>query len=304
MNAEKLGKVVQFNNKVSDSENWGHIACDFFLKMREYYRWEKGMSPLQSIENEDFAEWLSKKQREWNKFHSLKYKKINNNEPWSNKIVEEILNYGYAYGYKKVFPRYSFFLAEIDKEYVKEGFKIYITGREVSRDIIAPKAILIGDKMFIRKEAIERYIYVKKEEADAVRTGMQRDVFDNITPEELVKREIELNFYQLVAEKEEKEKLAKMVGDVDNKVPGDLIELLGTLSDKGKIARIVEEKDKTLLAYTLLTITCKRPMINEIFEAYEKKKGWREIDNIRKICYNKVLKFIKNNQKGGVCATV
>ncbi len=309
MNAEKIkniGEVVQYNNLISDAENWGYLACDFFLKMREYYRWENGMKPDQSIDNEDFAEWLSRKQKLWNEYHDRKYKEVDGNPPDSKELVIEILKRGYAYGYKKVFPRYSFFLAEIDSEYKRNGYRIFITGKELARDIISPKAILIESIMFIRKDAIERYIYVKKEEADAVRTGMQRDVFDNISIEELVKKEMELSFYHLIAEKEEQEKLTGRMGcDVVDRVGGDMVELLGVLSDRGKIAKIIEEKDKVMLAYTLLTITCKRPIINELFEAYEKKKSWKEIDEVRRKCYKKVLKIIEEKpEKGGVCATV
>ncbi len=308
MNVENLKEVVQFNNRVSDSENWGHLACDFFLKMREYYRWEKEMKLWDEIDNEDFAEWLSKKQKEWNELHDVEYKRIGSYMPQSYELVREILEKGYAYGYKKVFPRYSFFLAEVVQKHGKDDFEIYITGKEFSRDIIAPKAILIKNIMFIRRDAIERYIYVKKEEAEAVRTGMQRDVFDNITVDELVKREIDLSFYQLIAEKEEKEKISMKMKcsqeDVESRVSGDMIELLGILSDNGKIAKIIEEKDKVLLAYTLLTITCKRPIINEIFESYEKGKGWKEIDEVRKMCYKKVLDLLEKTPEGGVCAPV
>jgi len=58
-NIGHLSETVQKNCHISDARYAGNYSmCIFLLKMREYYRWEHGLSLTQEIQRSKVGDWM------------------------------------------------------------------------------------------------------------------------------------------------------------------------------------------------------------------------------------------------------
>ena len=57
-----------------------------------------------------------------------------------------------------------FFLAELVRREQRHGFDVYISGRELARDLEAPPGMYLDRALFIRTEALRRWLWEKYEE--------------------------------------------------------------------------------------------------------------------------------------------
>jgi len=47
------------------------ILCGLFLRLREFYKWEHGLSPWEEPESADLLEWVEARERHWRKSHRV-----------------------------------------------------------------------------------------------------------------------------------------------------------------------------------------------------------------------------------------
>lgn len=168
---EDIAKSVQRNCHISDAKYAGYYSlCVFLLKMREYYRWEQRIPLSHTLTKSDVGNWLSQRESEWQGYEDqdLESIKIGNQslDPFNTPQINQTLNpagYVYSGGYG-VFKKPHFFLAELVDQQTLDDHDIFISDREIARDMVAPPAMIVGNQIFIRKESLRRFIWEKIEE--------------------------------------------------------------------------------------------------------------------------------------------
>lgn len=170
-NVNTLIKQIQHNCNISDAHYAGNYSlCTYLLKMREYYRWEANIPMSYSLSRDTVGKWLTQREQMWDEIEEHDYSDLlcdsEQIDPYNNHAVNQhSLQHGYVYSSGRgLFNKPHFFLGElVRKEYV-ENLEIFISGKELARDLVAPPAMLIGNQVYIRQESIRRFIWEKIEE--------------------------------------------------------------------------------------------------------------------------------------------
>ena len=168
---QNLAKTVQTNCHISDAKYAGNYSlCVFLLKMREFYRWEKQIPLSQALTKADVGEWLSQRESQWDEFEDkeLYSLTIKNQQfdPFDHTGINKLINeHGFVYsGGYGIFGKPHFFVGELAEQQNIDGLQIYVSDKELARDLVAPPAMIIGEQIFIRKESLRRFIWEKIEE--------------------------------------------------------------------------------------------------------------------------------------------
>ena len=60
-----VGQVLQ-NCSISDSRHAGlYSICGLALRLRDLYKWEKGLDPWVEKESSEILEWIADKEEQW-----------------------------------------------------------------------------------------------------------------------------------------------------------------------------------------------------------------------------------------------
>jgi len=168
---QNLAKTIQTNCHISDAQYAGNYSlCVFLLKMREFYRWEKQIPLSHALAKADVGEWLSQRECEWADYEDLALQPISIKnqklDPFDDYTINDLLNpLGYVYsGGHGIFGKPHFFIGELEAQRDIDGLQVYIANKEFARDLVAPPAMIIEKRIFIRKESLRRFIWEKIEE--------------------------------------------------------------------------------------------------------------------------------------------
>lgn len=170
-NREHLTRAVQQNCHISDAQFAGDLTlCTFLLKMRELYRWEQGIPLSQEMPRSEVGDWMNQRGQMWDGIEQDAYAPLplacgQVDAFESKRINQELLGHGLVYsgGYGR-HCKPHFFLGELLRHEVRDGFDIYIAGRELARDLEAPPGMFLDRSLFIRTEALRRWLWEKYEE--------------------------------------------------------------------------------------------------------------------------------------------
>jgi len=168
---KKLYDIVQHNCHISDglhAQNYG--LCTYLLKMRELYRWEKGLPLSARLPKEDIGEWLSAREQLWDELADKKsYDCIPIDgecyDPFDTATINRVLLpqgmvYGGGYGQ---FCKPLFFIGRLLEQKWQEGVQVIITADEYARDLSAPPAMTLENTIFIRQESVRRNLWERIE---------------------------------------------------------------------------------------------------------------------------------------------
>lgn len=172
MQHSDLIQTVQRNCHIADARYAGeYTLCVYLLKMREFYRWEKGIGFQQTVTSDDVGEWLTQREAVWDELDDQDYARLLvngssgydafDNEAINARINPEGLVYSAGYGRR---CRPLFFLAELEQKIEQGDYTILVAGRELARDVEAPPAMNQGKHVFIRRESLRRMLWEKVEE--------------------------------------------------------------------------------------------------------------------------------------------
>jgi hypothetical protein len=171
LDLQLLTHRIQHNCHISDAQYAGHYTmCIFLLKMREYYRWEKGIPLSHPLPRKEVGEWLIEREQFWDELESksLISLSLNNQEfdPFDSEQINAHLNpQGYVYsGGLGIFHKPYFFLGKLEKKEVRDNITLLVSSDEYARDLVAPPAMLLGDTVYIRKESLRRIIWERIDE--------------------------------------------------------------------------------------------------------------------------------------------
>ncbi|MEW8506174.1 MAG: Sfum_1244 family protein [Candidatus Thiodiazotropha sp.] len=162
--------AVQRNCHISDARHGTDYGlCTYLLKMREYYRWENGLDYGVPLTNESVGEWLTQREKLWDSLSDDDFAPLPFEgeliDPFDVDRVNELLEpYGLVYsaGYgSKSKP--LFFLAHLERREEPGGASVWVAGRELARDLMAPAAMSQGDRIYIRRESFRRLLWERLE---------------------------------------------------------------------------------------------------------------------------------------------
>lgn len=163
-----LINAVQRNCHISDAKHASdYTLCTYLLKMREFYRWEKGYDFNDDLNPDKIGIWLTAREALWddlegNEFSSIHTRKGDYNAFDTEHINQELVPQGYIYsaGYGPK-SKAIFYLAELEQQVLQDDFNIFISGKEFARDLTAPVAMSQKNNIYIRRESLHRMIWEK-----------------------------------------------------------------------------------------------------------------------------------------------
>ncbi len=168
---KNLRDVVQHNCDISDACYAGtYTMCVYLLKMREYFRWEKGYGFDTSLDQSELGAWLCSRETEWESIKHEDFQPLCINDrtfnPFDTEAINEhLLSQGYIYsggiGAKSI-PH--FFIAEYESQSFYKDYRVLISSKEYARDLTAPPGMSLAKTIFIRKESLKRMIWEKLNE--------------------------------------------------------------------------------------------------------------------------------------------
>lgn len=167
-----LQSIVQTNCHISDAQYAGNYTlCIYLLKMREFYRWEARQPFSKPLANEDIGKWLTAREQLWEQLEHQDYAALEIDgafiDAFETRAINDLINpqglvYSGGYGH---YGKPVFFLAELQHKQVQDDYTIYVSGRELARDLSAPPGMAQDRCVYIRRESLRRFIWEKFEES-------------------------------------------------------------------------------------------------------------------------------------------
>ncbi|MDW8323685.1 MAG: hypothetical protein RMK60_06270 [Burkholderiales bacterium] len=166
-----LINAVQRNCDISDAQYAGDLTlCTFLLKMRELYRWEHDIPLGADMPRAEVGDWMNARSRLWESIESDPFVPLplpsGEADPFEvARVNAELLPYGLVYsgGYGRQCKPH-FFLAQLLRAYTREGHAVLVSGCEYARDLDAPPGMMLDGTVFVRTEALRRWLWERYEE--------------------------------------------------------------------------------------------------------------------------------------------
>jgi hypothetical protein len=168
----RLCELVQENCHIADARYArDYSLCIYLLKMREYYRWEKKLSLTASIPKEDLGNWVMEREGLWDELEERDFAPVElgtrSFDPFDERSINELLTPSslvYSAGIGR-FGQPHFFIAELDRIERLDGLTVYVSSREIARDLVSPPAMALGKRIFVRRESLRRVLWELADEA-------------------------------------------------------------------------------------------------------------------------------------------
>jgi hypothetical protein len=167
---QQLARDVQHNCHVADARHGAELTlCIYLMKMREYYRWEKGLPFSARLPRETVGDWLSQREQLWDALAAAEFSPLEfagmRYDPFDTDAINGALAplgmvYSAGLGYA---GRAHFFLGELERREQYEGFTVYVSRRELARDLGAPPAMLRESAVYVRRESLRRMLWERLE---------------------------------------------------------------------------------------------------------------------------------------------
>ena len=167
---DRLVDAVQTNCHIADASHAADMTlCIYLLQMREFYRWEQGIAPLQPLPREAVGAWIAGREALWASLEGSVFVPLpvqgGGFDPFdADAINARLRQYGLVYGAGYTGPgRACFFLGQLQCAQQREGIELLVSGREHARGLAAPPAALAGSTVLLRQESLARWVWDKFE---------------------------------------------------------------------------------------------------------------------------------------------
>jgi hypothetical protein len=166
--------AVQSNCHLSDARHAQELTlCNYLLAMREYYRWENDLPPDAVPPRADVGRWIAEREALWESLADRDWTGVplaaGAVDPFDvDAINAELIPAGLLYGAGLGrFGKPHFFLARLARRERRDGVEILEAGCEYVRDLDAAPAALQGETIVVRREAFERWLWLRTEAWEA-----------------------------------------------------------------------------------------------------------------------------------------
>jgi hypothetical protein len=169
-NFPRLVQSVQRNCHIADARHAREMTlCNYLLEMREFYRWEHEVPLARALPRQELGNWISEREALWDALQAEDLERVPVGEhsydafevgAINAALVPQGLVYGGGYGR---FGKPHFFLAQLERHEQREGLGLFVSGCEYARDISAPPASLLDGAVFLRRDALRRWLWEKVE---------------------------------------------------------------------------------------------------------------------------------------------
>jgi hypothetical protein len=332
INIEDIADQVRKNCDIADAKSWGtYSICGLLLRLRDQYRWKKGLEPWIEINHSEILAWVSEKEKAWDSLREESFQNIkiedNNFPPFNLDPINNILKpEGFLYGAGFLGGlRSSFFLGTIKKTWREDGFHIYLLDKEIARDIGAMPALSQGKVIILRKEPLRYFLWDKLKETQARKStthgeetalslsfkayGLNRDRIA-LKPEEIevemeriIDEELQSYLHHELGEAYASVFLGEEWKELITLFPQTRIEhmirgvkdIMADTMEKGMLWYIIENRKTSSLGFYVSQLSgVRRVIFDEIFDAYKeflKTGDLSLIDQARKSGYEKVKDY-------------
>jgi hypothetical protein len=312
---------IQYNCDISDARDHGiYSMCTMVLKLRNLYKWEKGLQPWEEPESGDLLDWIEAKENYWATIAGEPYRPLSASgktlapmdlEEINAALNNERLLYGAGFGRSM---KTVFFLAEKIEQRRTEGCPIIILGKERAREMASPFAMVQDGLIIIRKESLRFFFWDQVQEVrsscrNSLKHALQSyGVFkDGILDRELFKssldtivdQEMNLFIYHEVGEALQTTFNSESLRTIIDHFPGSIMEFVGRavkdiLADthpSGLLSYVTREKRGSSLGFYLSLLDGLReklfPEIQSAWRQFLTDKDWNHIEQARIACWER-----------------
>lgn len=333
MDGDAVREDIQFNCDISDAK--GHdlySMCTMVLKLRNLYKWEKGIEPWEEPEASALLEWIDARERYWQTIVDQPYRFLSldgvNYSPddvaaINEKLRDSGLVYGSGYGRSM---KDVFFLAErIDQRSIC-GCRVIIMGKQKAKEMASPFAMAQQGVVYIHKENLRYFLWDQIQELRScnraafrhamtlhgvVKDGKLEQALLKNRFDAIVEEEMDLFVYHEVGEILQTTLDSTMLERIITTFPASVIELvcrslkdiLADTHPQGLLHHVVSERrEASLSLYIGLLDGMRKELFPEIFEAFKKFSGgadWQAVSQAQEVCRQRSLAMAQKIQEIG-----
>ncbi len=309
---------LQHNCDISDARDHGiYSMCTMVLKLRNLYKWEKGLQPWEEPEPAVLLDWIDTKENYWATIAEESFRPLSVSgkmlaplelEEINAALNESRLLYGAGYGRSM---KTVFFLAEKIGQRDYEGCPVIILGKERAREMASPFAMVQDGLIIIRKESLRSFFWDQIQEVRSSCRGsllqalrsygvfkggtLDRGLFiDSL--DTIVEQEMNLFIYHEVGEILQTTFASEALQAIIGHFPGSVMEFVGRavkdiLADthpQGLLAYAIrEQRESSLGFYVTFLDGLREKLFPEILKAWRlfvADRDWNHIEQARAAC--------------------
>ncbi len=319
---------VKSNCNISDAKYWGlYSPCGLLLRLRDLFKIENRLKPWDKIEPDKIGIWIEDREKLWHDLEPLDFHKIEINgkkyNPFDVKGINSVLpreGFFYGFGFGNL-SKPTFFLAELLRKRRTGRYNVYMSGREIARDLSTAPAMLQGNNIIAKHETTTFYLWgkleemrLRKQESALSRAFSEYGIFkdDILTSERLagylnkvVHAELKTYIYHEFGEASQRNVLGKWWKNLVLNLSYSRAELFirglkDILSDTctgGMLFHIIKNrKTGSLYFYVAIHGGLRKIIFPDIITAYDEfiaTHNWALIEKARLAGYRKTREYIK-----------
>jgi hypothetical protein len=317
---------VLYNCSVSDAKYAGYYSlCGLALRLRDLYKWEKGLAPWIEEEPSIIIEWIGSREDIWEKLTDKDLASLaiegRTYDPFDTRSVNEVIEplglfygAGYVHGLKP-----TFFLAHLEVKRTIHGCGVFILGHELARDLLGLPALTQDSSVVVRREAGEHFLwnemlYMKQSGRSALRYALQQaHGITDLHPKALegglsriFEEEMEAYIYHEVGELCDRgfdrliwrELIAAFPHTPIELLARAVKDLLADTNERGTLPYIIQERKKASLGFYVAFMDGLRkalfPEILKAFHEFMEREDWHTVEEAVSTCRTRVMGYARS----------
>ena len=316
-NIDDITRQVLHNCDISDAFHAGMFSiCGLALRLRDLYKWEKGLPVWQESDSSEVLEWIEAKENQWDNYSENGFEELIINgkgfDPFDTVGINTVLephHIFYGAGYARSLKP-TFFLADIAEKINLGGTMIYTLDRELARDLLTIPALTQDDCVLLRQDSARYFVwdsifYIKKSARPALKFALDSCGLKNQEPKSLQPHLTtilaalkESYIYHEIGELHDTDFDRKIWREVIAAYPHSPVEylaravkdLLADTNDYGTLRYITKKRKTASLAFyaAFLDGLAKEffPELLTSFQKFTRTKDWSIIDQAVSSGYN------------------
>ena len=314
----RLIKQIQHNCDVSDARDHGiYSMCSLVLKLRNLYKWERGLEPWSEPDSGDLLDWIEARESYWEEIANEDFKMLTvDGKSCAADDVETVngaygeLHFFYGAGHGRSMKA-IFFLAEVTGRLTIEGCPVVLLGKEHAREMASPFAMVQEKQVIVRTEPLRYFLYDHIQE---LRTSCRSSfrfflnshglLVDGVLDQQRLKEKIDeiavterdLFIYHEIGELLEDSLRSETLGQMIGRFPGSVIEFVSravrdVLADthpRGVLAHLVRERKGSTLGLFVTFVDGLRqelfPELGPAWKGFLENKSWAGLEQARISC--------------------